>query len=219
MFANNRDIFQKELEGHMRNVARLKERSIKIYLNRIRKILDSGYSVNDLCGAADRLWKAYGSKGQLYDAKDHGNTRSAVKHVSDLVREKLLEKQGCPYVSYDVGWSSFRPKGWYESGYTLQGGMITFSYNKGFGVSKDIVKKIPTADIRMLIDIFRRAHSKDCLASSGTCISTIHGNQNKYDYAYMGEAGSNCCCLFEGDSAYVKKLNDEYYNLIQKLRF
>ena len=217
MFANDRDIFLNELEDYIRNVLKLKERSIRIYLNRIRKLLDSGYSVNDLCESAEQLWEAYGSKGQLYDAKDHGNTRAAVKHVAGLVRLNILEKLGCPYVSYEVGWSSFRPSGKYESGYTIQDGIITFSYNKGFTKGKTLEKKISNSDIKKLIDIFERAHNIGCLASSGTCINTIHGNRNKFDYSFKEDTG-NDCCLFEGDTAYVNKLHDEYYALIQKQR-
>ena len=216
---NEKECFLDELEYYLRNATHLKEQSLKIYINRIRNLLDSGYSVSDLCGSADRLWEAYGAKGQLYDPKDHGNTRAAIRHVADFVREKILEESGCPYVSYEKGWSSFRPKGKYESGYVIANGVITFSYNIGFRTGKTVAKKLSATNIMELNYLFERAQKKGCLASSGTCISTVHGNQNKFDYSFGSAAGNNCCCLFEGDSVYVKQLDAEYRALIDKLRF
>ena len=218
MFANSRDVFLKELEDYMREVVGLKERSIKIYLSKLRKVLESGYSVGDLCGAAEQLWEQYGPAGQRYDPKDHGNTRAAIKHVANLVRAKLLEDPGCPYVSYSVGWDSFRPVDLCESGYTIQDGVITFSYNKGFAAGKNVSTKIPTADIKKLIYIFERAQALGCLSSSDACIHSVHGNRYTYDYSFKDNMGSNCRCLFEGDTANVRKLRDEYDDLIQKLR-
>lgn len=218
MFPNDKAIFSNELEDYLRNVKKLAEASVKVYLSRVRKLLESGYSVSDLFGGADRLWKDYSVKGQSYDPKDHGNTRAAIKHVADLVREKILAEFGCPFVSYEKGWSSFRPKGKYESGYVIDNGVITFSYNIGFNKGKDVVKKISATNIKELNRLFERAYKKGCFASSCTCISTVHGNKNKFDYSFADIAGTNCCCLFEGDSAEVEQLNNEYNALIQKLR-
>ena len=184
MFANNREIFLGELEDYLHNIKKLSKSSIKVYLNRIRKLLDSGYSVNDLCGRADHLWKEYGSKGHLYDSKDHGNTRSSVKHVADLVREKFLTEFGCPYVSYEQGWSSFRLTKKHECGYVIDNGVITFSYNIGFDKGKDVAKKISATYLRELNSIFERAYQKNYLASPSTCINTEHGKQNKFDYSF-----------------------------------
>lgn len=218
MFANDKIIFLSELEDHLLNIKKLSKSSIRVYLNRICKLLDAGYSVNDLCGAADCLWRSYGSKGQFYDPKDHGNTRSAIRHVADLVREKILAEFGCPYVSFEKGWNSFRPKGKDESGYVIDNGKITFSYNIGFNKGKSVMKNISATDIKSLNRMFKRAYSNGWLASSGTCLSTVHGNQHKFDYSFDGATGSNCSCLFEGRSAEVEQLSKEYDALIQKLR-
>lgn len=218
MFPNDKAMFLNELEDYLRNVKKLAESSVKVYLSRVRKLLESGYSVSDLCGGADRLWKDYSVKGQSYDPKDHGNTRAAIKHVADLVREKILAEFGCPFVSYEKGWSSFRPKGKYESGYVIDNGKITFSYNIGFNKGKSVMKNISATDIKRLNRMFKRAYSNGWLASSGTCLSTVHGDQHKFDYSFDGATGSNCSCLFEGRSAEVEQLSKEYDALIQKLR-
>lgn len=218
MFENDRETFLNKMEDYLRNGKKLTESSIKVYLNRIRKLLDSEYSVNDLCGTADRLWKDYGVKGQCYDPKDHGNTRAAVKHVASLVREKFLAEFGCPYVSYEKAWSSFRPKGKHECGYVIDNGIITFSYNIGFSKGKDIGKIISATHLRQLHNIFERARKKGHLASSNSCISTVHGHLHKYAYVFGDACGSNCGCLFEGDSVYVDQLENEFQDLINKLR-
>ena len=213
-----REMFLAELEKYMREVKGLTESAIRIYLRRIRRLLDSGYSVDDLKGDADRLYGEYGSKGQMYDPKDHGNNRAAVKHVADMVRDEFLEKMRDIYVSYDMGWTSFRPKDEYECGYKIQGGEVTFLYNVGFGAGKKVTKKISATDLKKLVSLFKRAQGNGCLASSNTCIKTIHGNQCAYDYDVLGMTGNNCGCLFDGDSACAEQLDKEYRQLMDKLR-
>ncbi len=218
MFMNDKERFLDELATYMRNVKKLSESAIKTYLNRIKRLLDSGYSVNDLCGAADRLWADYGAKGQRYDPKDHGNTRAAIKQVARLVREKILEEYGCPYVSYSVGWSSSRPTGKYEAGYIIDNGEITFLYNIGFETGKSVVKELSATNISKLHYIFETAYKHGCLAPSNTCLTTAHGAQHKYGYSYKDASGSDCCCLFKGDSADVTALRNEFEDLIRDLR-
>ena len=214
----HKDTFLKELEIYLHQIAKLGERSIRIYLRKIRNLLDSGFSVEDLCGAADRLYEDYGARGQLYDPKDHGNTRAAVKHVANLVREKLLEECGCPYVSFDKGWSSFRPTGEEETGYVIEDGEITFFYDRGFCVGKNVSKKLSVTDIRKLIMLFTAAEKAGLLAASDTCMTTFHGPQYKYDYAYADAAGRNCGSLFDGRSANGAKLNKAFADLVNELR-
>ena len=57
-----------------------------------------------------------------------------------------------------------------------------------------------------------------CLADSGSCINTIHGNQNKYDYAFADASGRDCCCVFQGNSADIEQLKKDYQDVIDKLR-
>ena len=208
--------FLARLEDYMRTGKKLSESSIRIYLGRIRRLLDDGRgcSVGDLCGESHRLWEDYGPEGSRYDPNDHGNTRAAIGHVDDLVRMDLLEQAGNLTVSYDMGWSSFRDKEKCESGYTIRGDRITFSYRKGFTKSKDVVKKISTSNLRELICLFEIAYEKGCFAASNTCLNSVHGKQCCYDYTFADVSGNDCRCLFEGNDW----LNKQYADLLDRLR-
>lgn len=214
--SQKREDFLKELEDYLRKVKKLKERSISIYLKRIRNLLDEGYSVADLCGAASQLWEKYGPNGSLYDPKDHGNTRAAIRHVDDLVLSKLLETSPL-FVSCNKGWSSFRPKGKHVNSYTIMGNELTICYDVGFVSGGKMVKSLSNNNIRQLYYLFERAKAIGCLAESNTCINNFHGPQEKYDYSFGSACGHDCSCLFEGDSISVKNISKEYYNLINKL--
>lgn len=209
--------FLAELEKHMQTKG-VSKNATKIYLGRMKQLLEGTFSVADLCGSADRLWEAFGPKGQLYDAKDNGYTRAAVKHVADLVREKILAEVGCPYVCYEKGWGSFREKGKHESGYVIDNGVITFSFDVGFDKGKNVERTISATILQELNSLFERAYKNGCMASSDTCLHDVHGNHYKYDYSYKDKTGSNCGCLFEGKSVKVDQFNKDYQALIEKLR-
>ena len=210
--------FLTELGAFMKTVKGLSDSAIRIYLSRIRRLMQCGYSVADLCGASDRLWNDYGPNGNRYDPKDHGNTRAALRHLDDYVRMQLLEQYSGLYISYEQGWQSFRPLGKYESGYTIQNGVITFSYNRGFSACGNVQKKISTTDLRALIFLLESAYKKGCFAASDTCIKNDHGDQQKYSYAFTDVSGNRCACLFEGDTPDVDQLTKRYFALLKKLR-
>jgi len=217
MFRNEEE-FIAELEDYLRNTKQLTDSSVKLYLNRIRRLLETEYSVGDLRGCTDLLWEEYGPNGSKYDPNDHANTRAAIRHVDGLVRKQLLERVGNFYISYEQGWNSVRRIDKHESGYTIKDGTITFSYCTGFSKSKDVTKRISTRNLDKLINVLFRAYRKHVLAASNTCIVTVHGKQFKYDYSLFDDAGTDCGCLFEGDSTYVAQLKKEYEDIIDCLR-
>ena len=217
MFRNEEE-FIAELEDYLRNTKQLTDSSVKLYLNRIRRLLETEYSVGDLRGCTDLLWEEYGPNGSKYDPNDHANTRAAIRHVDGLVRKQLLERVGNFYISYEQGWNSVRRIDKHESGYTIKDGTITFSYCTGFSKSKDVTKRISTRNLDKLINVLFRAYRKHVLAASNTCIVTVHGKQFKYDYSLFDDAGTDCGCLFEGDSTYVAQLKKENEDIIDCLR-
>ena len=45
----------------------LSENAAKVYAGKLRQLINSGYSIGDLCGAVESLIKRYGKGGEEYD--------------------------------------------------------------------------------------------------------------------------------------------------------
>ena len=215
-FPEEYEIFLAELGAFMKTAKGLTDSSIRIYLNRLRWLMKNGYSAADLWGASDRLWNDFGPAGKKYDPKDHGKCRSALRHLDDYVRMHLLQNS-CLYISFELGWQSSKPVEKYESGYTIQDGAITFSYDNCSPAYRNVTKKISTTDLRSLISLFESAYRKGCLAASDTCIHDIHGDHLKYSFTFSNVSGNRCAYLFGGNPLEADQLTKKYLALIEKL--
>lgn len=85
-YNNDIELFLSELERFMKKSGKLKVSSVRIYLGKIRRFFESGYTVSDLCGAIDRLIEDYSHGGTKYDSRDHGQTQGALNQVRKMIK-------------------------------------------------------------------------------------------------------------------------------------
>ena len=188
---------------------KISDRTIKTYCGRLRKILNNGYSEDDLVGAVDIFISRYCKGGCDYNEKDSGNTAAALRKLKDYIQAPYSEDF---FVAYKKGYSSFVPLEGYVSEYTISDGVIRIVYKKNYIIKKIVTKKIPKTHYRKLIDIF--LEYQKCLSKSDTAIITEHGPESAYRYVFDGRYGSNCAELFEGDGA--NHALDEYRTWIEQ---
>ena len=174
----------------------LSENAAKVYAGKLRKFLNSGYSIADLCGAVESLIKRHGKGGEEYDPKDHGNTYNALKWLWLFLNEDLAQTL---YIHYRKGWSSSVPLGKDMVEYTISGNTIEVKYNVGFGPGSVKRKTIRVPELCVLIDIMNR-HRRH-LSNSNSTVKTFHGVICEYDYRFNGHNGTQCGSLFDDDSA------------------
>ena len=179
----------------------LSENAAKVYTCKIRKLLNNGYTVADLCGSVEWLIDRHGRGGADYDPKDHGNVYNALKWLWRFLQDGIgsADPEQKIFISYRAGWSSFRPVNKHMVAYSISGRTITVQYNRSFSPAGSETKTIPDSSYRRLIDIMSRYAS--CLADSDTLIKTVHGAIHEYEYSFGDRAGSRCGCLFDDDSA------------------
>lgn len=206
---NEANDFIDELGDFMRNKSGLSERSVRIYLGRIKKLLEHGYSVDDICGAIESLIKSHGVGGQNYDSKDSGNTQAALGQIRKMIKY--------PYICYNLGYQSFCYSDEHLTGYCIDGDTITISKSRGFVPLGDITKKISKKDKIALIELLEEADKNFLFANSSTCIRYIHGMNSSYDYGYGRNRGINCNNLFKVNTLLAVNLNKKYNELIDKL--
>ena len=205
------ETFLRELEDHMRAKG-LSEGSIRTYLAKIKKILESGYSVGDLCGGVNQLIRKCSSDGEH---PDH-NARSALTHVKTFVAYKRLEKTGEYYIAYDTGWQSFRTRGKHTTGYRIAGDEITVYNSVWFTAEPPVVKKIPGDVLYDLLDILDSARWRGWLGKSNPQPPRSGNSLPRYDYSYKGQEGQDCRCLVEGKPIEAEALFSEYQKLIRR---
>ena len=174
----------------------LSERAAKVYACKLRKFLNNGYSVADLCGSVERLIKRHGRGGEEYNPKDHGNIYNALKWLWRFLNDDVAKDI---YIHYRKGWSSFQPVGKHVVEYTISGNTIELKYNVGFGPGGVKTKTIKEYDLCMLIHIMKR-HSRH-LAKSNSTVKTFHDVICQYDYSFDGCVGTQCGSLFDDDGA------------------
>lgn len=202
--------FINELGDFMRTRSQLSERSVRIYLGRIKKLMDSGYSVNDICGEIDTMIAAHAKGGKSYNPTDSGNTSAALSQVKKMIQY--------PYICYNLGYQSFPQADEHITGYCIEGDTITISKTCGFSPLSDTVKVIPKKDLQKLIYILEEANKNFLFAKSNTCIRSAHGTNNySYDYTYGRNSGKDCNALFKGNSTLALNLQTQYNDLIDKL--
>ncbi len=210
--------FLTELRIFLENEPNLSAGTINKYLNRIKRILQDGYSVGDLCGAVDQLIKDYNKDGQKYDPNDSGETRAALQKVRLFVRKKILENFGKLQITYKRSYESFRPADEYLAEYVIDDGTITLRYNKGFTSSvKTEIKVIPTRDLDHLICIINRAKAKDLLADSYTAFNTEHDRISSYEYQFNDDFATESTLFKVNSKPTNDDLRRDYNNLIQKI--
>ena len=174
----------------------LSENAAKVYAGKLKKFLNGGYSVADLCSAVEGLIERHGRGGAEYNPKDHGNTYNALKWLLRFLQVGLEQDI---LISYQAGWSSFPRVGKHMVGYCISGKAITVQYNNGFSPAGVETKSISDSSYFRLIDIMKRYAS--CLADSHTLIKTHHGEICKYEYRFGSYEGIECGCLFDDASA------------------
>ncbi len=191
------------------------------YPRRIRKFFESGYSINDLIGAIDRLIDNYSHGGQCYDSKDHGNTVAALKRFKEYLCHigKLsdgIESRDELHIKYEKGWSSFVRKDKYVSSYTISNDEIKISYKKGFVDDGVVVKKFSESEYNELIAIMTKY--KNHLSNGGSAIKSFHGTEEAYSYSYGSRSASCCGNLFEDEksSANAAAANIAFADWIKK---
>lgn len=209
MFWNNdQESFLREMGDFMDGCGR-RPKGTKVYLNKLRHLLESKYSVNDLCGAVDQLILDYSNGGRFYDPQDHNNTRSALLQLRKLLLQKLQEQMGPVQICWDKGWLSFCPVEPHEIGYCLENATVTVHYSD-FGHVE--TRELTVNQLRDLMHILRRAKNLGAFAPSNTAVQTVHGPIWVYSYDYDGESGWNCCEVFTDD-----KLMDAFCRLIRQV--
>jgi len=193
MFWNNdRESFLREMGDFMDGCGR-RPKGTKVYLSKLRHLLESNYSVNDLCGAVDQLILDYSNGGRFYDPQDHNNTRSVLLQVRALLLQKLQAQMGPVRISWDKGWQSFRPVEPHMVGYCLEGAAVTARYSD---VGHEETRELTVNQLQELMYILKKAKALGTFGHSNTAIRTAHGPICTYAYDYDGESGRDCCEVF-----------------------
>lgn len=196
MFWNNdREAFLRDMGDFMDENGR-KPKGTKVYLGKLRRLMDNGYSVNDLCGSIEQLIASHSNGGSCYDPQDHNNTRSALLQVRKRLLQLLLEKLGLVRISWDKGWQSFRPVEPHVIGFCLDGGTVTVYYSD---YGHEETRKLTVKQLQELIRILQSAKNLGAFSLSDTAINTVHGPIYACSYDYNGESGTNCCGVFTDD--------------------
>ena len=215
-YDNNRELFLNELKRFMEEVSKLKPSSINIYLGKIRRFFESGYSVADLCGAIDRLIEDYSHGGVTYDEKDHGNTKSALNQVRKMIKGDIISGF---YVSYKKGSCVWARKDEHIIRYYIKDEKIAITLNNG----KSLVRKIGPVNIGKLIYILQEADNRGFL---NTYIDYLHPKPNAFDapsadsYEYnIGSSRVVCSGKLLNDSKDPMRANlqKQYDDLINRI--
>ena len=157
----------------------------KTYVRKLQDILDSGFSVNDLIGAADRLIERYSPGG-----KDHGNTVAALKQLNEFILADVIDTLYIRYV-YPHGTFSVAV---YTMEYTIENRRIIVQSNKG----KPKSGKIADADYYALVKLLKENEKDLSDASSLYAVqpTMLDHSPGYYDYRFGEKSGSRCPQLF-----------------------
>lgn len=201
------DVFLNDLEDSMRR-QQLAERSVYIYRGKIEELLESGWSVDDICGGIDELIRSYRKGGSRHDPKDHGNMSAALGKVAKMVKR--------PYIRCKRSWDSWRFMDEHVTDYCIDGDVITYSKEAGWNPKGQFVAKIDAKDMKELIAILEEAKYYGLFGRSNSYFVTVHGRSTTYDYQYAGMSGNNCDNLF-GDGPRADGLRMRYNALLEKI--
>ena len=218
MYHNNDiDIFLEELKKFIKEISGLKESSINTYLTKIRQMLESGYTVSDLCGAVDRLIEDYSSGGTKYDSRDHGNTKGALNQVRKMIKGDIISGL---YVSYEKGICVWDRKDEHIVRYCIKDEKIAITLNSG----ESSTLKIGPVNIGKLIYILQKAdelgflHNEylDRLQKSPSLFDAQ--SSDTYEYKFGKSSGKSFGSLLTNSTDSNRKaLQDQYDDLINQI--
>ena len=217
-YNNDVEIFLEELKRFIKEKSGLRESSGNIYSGKIKKILESGYSVADLCGSVDRLLEDYSVGGKRYDKRDHGKTKSALDQVRKMIKGDIISSL---YVSYEKGSCSWSRTDPHVIKYYIKDEKITFYLN----TNKKYVKKIGPVNVGKLIYILQEAEKQGFLCDDGILVYTKSSplifdapSPSKYEYSIDGSSGICYNSLLDDSKSSMRTmLQDQYDNLINQL--
>ena len=215
-YNNDVELFLEELKKFIKENVQLKQSSINIYLGRIKKILENGYTVSDLCGGIDRLLEDYSLGGKNYDK--HNNTKSALTQVRKMIKGDLISSL---YVSYEKGSCVWSRIDQHVTEYCIKDEKITFSLN----TNKKYVKKISPVNIGKLIYILQDAERQGFLCDQylshfTKSFSPVFDAPSPATYEYtIGDNSGVCFGSLLIDSKDPKRsfLQNQYDNLINQI--
>lgn len=220
-YNNDVKIFLNKLEESIQG--ELSRSTIDAYLQRVKKLLKSGYSVSDLCGGVDQLIEEYSPSGNKYDKNDHGTTKAALKKVRIMVKGDILSSFS---VSYEKGSSVVFPRlDSHITKYEINNEKITLSFN---AKEKKLTRKIGPVDMGRLINIFETGEKLGFISDSliDTSLLSISKSSKLIDepsedvYAYTFKSINGCCLggLFENMSdSKCEKLQNEFDKIISQI--
>ena len=118
------------------------------------------------------------------------------------------------YISYNLGWDSFRSTGEYVVGYVINNGWISIAYNNGFVSGRCERKKLSPNQMRELALVLDLAYRMGAFERSDTTVNSHHGPLHTYEYGYRGLVGRNCGTLFT-DSALMARYLDTVNKILK----
>lgn len=212
------EVFLNKLEDFMRSEGKISASVMKTYLRKIRAILESGYSVGDLCGAIDQLIEDYGRGGIKYNSADKGQTRAALGKVRKFIKGELISTIRIAYKeSHNSVWQI---KGIHVAEYLIENERIIFSLNT---TTKKTSKKISPVKMCELISILQDAKQKDYLDNSHMIFQKKNllidaPSPNEYEYNFDDVSGHCFGSIFgEGNEPQRLALKKRYNDWLNQL--
>lgn len=187
----------------------------KFYSNKLNKFLKTGYSENDLIGAAFQLFVDYSRGGRFFDVNDHSNTSNALKHLNEYILQDYLENFEIKYVKNR---QVFDDTDKHIIQYTIKNKKILILYSD---CSKEI-KNINDTNYLNLVYLTKNYYN---YLSEHNFIYTVHkpalldySQPVNYYYTIKNKTASGTEYIFEHDDYKIKnKLNNKYVNIINKI--
>lgn len=218
-YNNDVELFLGELKIYIKEKAKLKQSSVNTYLRKIKKILEGGHTVSDLCGGVDRLLENYSHGGNKYDKDDHGNTRAALNQVRKMIKGDIISSL---YISYQEGHSVWSRKDEHVTEYCIKDEKIAVSFNTS---RKKIVRKISPTNIEKLIYILQEAEKQMFLCDQYLQQMTksslsVADTPSPSTYEYTIGSNSGVCfgsLLIESNNPKRMSLQNQYDQLISQI--
>ena len=214
----DRETFLNEYELFLRKNCGLAESTIGNYLWKIRSVLESGYSVADLCGGIDQLVEDYGRGGIKYKSADKGQTRAALGKVRKFIKGELISTI---HIAYKESSNNvWQIKGKRVTEYLIENERIIFSSNT---TSQKTSKKISPVKVGELISILQEAKRKDYLENSymifrGENLLIDTPLPNEYEYNFDDVNGHCWGSIFgEGNEPQRLALKKRYNDWLNQL--
>ena len=218
MVYNMEEVFLNKLEDFMRSEGKLSASVMKTYLRKIRALLESGYSVGDLCGAIDQLIEDYGRGGIKYNSADKGQTRAALGKVRKFIKGELISTIRIAYKESSN--NVWQVKGKRIIEYLIENERIIISLNT---TTKKTSKKISPVKMGELISVLQEAKQKDylensCMIFRGKNLLIDAPSPNEYEYNFDDVNGHCFGSIFgEGNEPQRLALKKRYNDWLNQL--